>query len=54
LATAGKSTMGRFYGFKLHLAGNDKSELLHFCITPARVDDRNLAVIQPLCTRMIL
>lgn|SRR5690606_28298262 len=40
LATVGKSTMGWFYGFKLHLVINDKGELLGFTITPANVDDR--------------
>ena len=40
IATTGKSTMGWFYGFKLHLIINDKGELLNFVITPANVDDR--------------
>ena len=41
LATTGKSTMGWFYGFKLHLVVNDKGEILNFVITQANVDDRN-------------
>ncbi|MDD7884561.1 IS982 family transposase [Flavivirga sp. 57AJ16] len=40
IATTGKSTMGRFYGFKLHIIVNDKGELLDFIITQANVDDR--------------
>ena len=36
----GKSTMGWFYGFKLHIIINDKGELLDFVITQANVDDR--------------
>lgn len=40
LATTGKSTMGWFYGIKLHLIINDKGEILSFVITPANVDDR--------------
>jgi hypothetical protein len=40
LATTGKSTMGRFHGFKLHIVINDKGEILNFCITQANVDDR--------------
>lgn len=28
----GKSSMGWFYGFKLHLVCNDKGELLNFCL----------------------
>ena len=39
-ATTGKSTMGWFYGFKLHLIINDKGEILNFVITQANVDDR--------------
>ena len=40
IATTGKSTMGWFYGFKLHLIINDKGEILNFVITQAHVDDR--------------
>jgi len=40
MATIGKSTMGWFYGFKLHIIVNDKGELLEFVITQANVDDR--------------
>jgi len=40
IATIGKSTMGWFYGFKLHIIINDKGELLDFVITQANVDDR--------------
>lgn len=40
IATIGKSTMGWFYGFKLHIVVNDKGELLDFIITQANVDDR--------------
>lgn len=39
-ATIGKSTMGYFYGFKLHIVINDKGEILNFTITQANVDDR--------------
>lgn len=40
VATLGKSTMGYFYGFKLHLIINDKGEILNFVITQGNVDDR--------------
>ncbi|MCX2765132.1 IS982 family transposase [Aquimarina muelleri] len=40
IANTGKSTMGWFYGFKLHIIVNDKGELLDFVITQANVDDR--------------
>lgn len=40
LAELGKSTMGFFFGFKLHLIINDKGEILNFVITQGNVDDR--------------
>jgi len=40
IAQRGKSTMGYFFGFKLHLVINDKGEILNFVITPGNVDDR--------------
>ena len=40
IAKLGKSSMGWFFGFKLHLVANDRGELLAFTITPANTDDR--------------
>ncbi len=40
IAQRGKSSMGWFFGFKLHLICNEKGELLNFMITPGDVDDR--------------
>ena len=40
IAARGKSSMGWFYGFKLHLIINDKGEILTFFLTPGNVDDR--------------
>ena len=40
LATRGKTSMGWFYGFKLHVIVNDQGELLRFYLTPGNVDDR--------------
>ena len=40
VAARGKSSMGWFYGFKLHLIVNDQGELLAFQLTPGNVDDR--------------
>ena len=40
IATTGKSTMGWFHGFKLHIIINDKGEILNFTITQANVDHR--------------
>jgi hypothetical protein len=40
IAQRGKTSMGWFYGFKLHLVVNDRGELLAFRLTPGNVDDR--------------
>ena len=39
-ARRGKTTMGWFYGFKVHLIVNDQGELLAFRFTPGNIDDR--------------
>ena len=39
-ARRGKTSVGWFYGFKLHLVVNDRGELLAFCLTPGNMDDR--------------
>lgn len=40
LAARGKTSVDWFYGFKLHLAINDRGELLGVRLTPGNVDDR--------------
>jgi hypothetical protein len=42
-ASRGKTSMGWFYGFKLHLVVNDEGDLLAFCLTPGHTDDRRPA-----------
>jgi Transposase DDE domain len=39
-ATRGKTSMGWFFGFKLHLMINDEGELLAFRVTSGEVDDK--------------
>ncbi len=39
-ARRGKTSVGWYYGFKLHLVVNDRGELLACCLTPGNVDDR--------------
>lgn len=39
-AKRGQSSMGWFYGFKLHLIVNQYGDLLAFTLTPGNVDDR--------------
>lgn len=40
IAQKAKSTVGWFFGFKLHIVINDKGELMAFQITAANTDDR--------------
>ena len=40
IAARGKSTIGYFFGFKLHIVINDRGEIIEFVITPGNVDDR--------------
>ena len=48
LAERGKSSMGWFYGFKLHLIVNEKGELLSFYLSKGNVDDRNVQIIKSM------
>jgi hypothetical protein len=45
VAKVGKSTMGWFFGFKLHLIINDKGEILCFYLTQGNTDDRDVKTI---------
>ncbi len=49
-AERGKSTMGWFYGFKLHLIINENGEIISFCLTEGNVDDRNPELIEKMIT----
>jgi len=40
IAARGKTSVGWFFGFKVHLVVNDCGELLAFCLTAGNVDDR--------------
>jgi Transposase DDE domain len=40
IAKKGKSSIGWFFGFKLHLVINDKGEIMAFKLTRATTDDR--------------
>ena len=51
LAAWGKSSIGWYFGFKLHLIINECGELLNFQITPGNIDER---VPVPMLTRKIL
>jgi len=45
IAKRGKSTMGWFFGFKLHIAINEKGELCGAYVSKGNVDDRNEDVL---------
>lgn len=45
IAEKSKSTMGWYFGFKLHLIINDKGEVLSFCFSKANVDDRDRKIM---------
>lgn len=47
-AKRGKTSVGWFYGFKLHLVINHSGEILSFCLTPGNVSDVNLEVMRKL------
>ena len=40
IAPRGKTSLGWFYGFKLHLVVNECGGIVNFAITPGNVDDR--------------
>ncbi len=40
LAQWGKTSLGWFYGFKVHVVVNDRGELLGVQLTPGNTDDR--------------
>ena len=52
IAKRGKSSVGWFYGFKLHLIINDKGEILSFALTKGNVDDRNEKIIEHLTQKL--
>ena len=45
LAKVGKTTVGWFFGFKLHLIINDKGEILSFYISQGNTSDNNAKII---------
>lgn len=52
MAARGKSSMGWFYGFKLHLIVNEHGELVSFFITPGNVPDNNVETVTKLARTM--
>jgi hypothetical protein len=52
LAQKGKTSVGWFYGFKLHLLINHLGEIVSFCITPGNVSDNNENVLIKLTKKV--
>lgn len=50
IATRGKSSMGWFFGFKLHIVVNEKGDLLSVQITKGNTNDR--VPVKTLCKRL--
>jgi hypothetical protein len=46
IAERGKSTMGWFFGFKLHLIVNEKGEIINFALSKGNTDDRDVSTIK--------
>jgi len=53
LAQRGKTSMGWFYGFKLHLIVHEKGDLLSTMLTQGNIDDRNRSLIQKLTKNIV-
>jgi hypothetical protein len=51
-ARKGKTSTEWFYGFKVHLVINDRSEILDFVITAGNIADNNKAVISSMTKRL--
>ena len=52
IATDGKGTMGWCHGVKLHLACNDRGEIVAFLLTGANVSDKDPEVFKVLAKRL--
>ena len=52
IAIDGKGTMGWCHGFKLHLACNDRGEIIAFVLTGANVSDKDPEVFKVLAKRL--
>lgn len=52
IAARGMSSMGWFYGFKLHLVVNERGEITAFMLTPGNLADNNVALGVHLCQKL--
>lgn len=52
LARTGKTSMGWFFGFKLHAVINQKGQLVVFRLTSGNVADNNVGLLEKLTSRL--
>jgi hypothetical protein len=52
LAKRGKSTTGRFYGFKPHFVRNEKGGILSFRLTSGNIDGRDPKIVKTLTGKL--
>lgn len=52
IAARGKSSMGWFFGLKLHLTVNERGEITSFLLTPGNVADNNQELMVKLTERL--
>lgn len=52
IAKRGASSMGWFFGFKLHIVINHRGEVLSFCLAPGNVHDANQSLIKKLIKKL--
>ena len=52
VAARGKTSVGWFYGFKLHLVINEFGGIVGFHITPGNVSDNNLSVVKKITKKI--
>lgn len=52
IAARGKSSMGWFYGLKLHLIVNERGEIISFFLTPGNVPDNNQLLLHRLTRQL--
>jgi hypothetical protein len=52
IAARGMSSMGWFYGFKLHVVVNERGDLTSFMLTPGNVADNNPRLGAKLCAKL--
>jgi len=52
IAKRGVSSMGWFFGFKIHVIINHLGEILSFCLTPGNIHDANQKVMKSLTKKL--